>query len=115
MEILGLVFVGTMSPARAAMATFARDVLGLVPADARGMDADLFDLPDGTALAVTDSEEAPAGRTVGFLVRDLDAAVAELRAAGVPTDDEVSSNEQERYVHFWAPDGQLYELVERRT
>jgi glyoxylase I family protein len=115
MEILGLVFVGTFSPARAAMATFARDVLGLTVADARGMDADVFDLPDGTALAVTGSDDGPAGRTVGLLVRDLDTAVAELRAAGVPTDDDVSGNEQERYIHFWAPDGQLYELIERRA
>ena len=115
MQILGLTFVGTFSPSRAAMATFVRDVLGVPSVDARGMDADLFELPDGTTLAVTGSGDGDAGRTVGLLVDDLDAAVAELRAAGVATDDEVSSNERERYVHFWAPDGQLYELVERRT
>jgi hypothetical protein len=115
MEILGLTFVGTFSPSRVAMAAFVRDVLGVAPADARGMDADLFALPDGTTLAVTGSDDGSAGRTVGLLVEDLDEAMAELRAAGVRTDDEVSSNDQERYVHFWAPDGQLYELVERRT
>ncbi len=115
MEILGLSFVGTFSPSRAAMATFVRDVLGVPPADARGMDADVFELPDGTSLAVTSSGDGPAGRTIGLLVADLDAAMVELRASGVRTDDEVSSNERERYAHFWAPDGQLYELVERRT
>jgi glyoxylase I family protein len=78
------------------------------------MDADVFDLPDGTSLAVTDGDDGEAGRTIGLLVDDLDGAVAELRAAGVRTDDEVSGNERERYLHFWAPDGQLYELVERR-
>ena len=114
MEVLGLTFVGTFSPARPEMAAFVRDVLGLPPADARGMDADVFTLPDGTTLAVTGSAEGETGRTVGLLVRDLDAALAELRAAGVATDDDVSSNHQERYVHFWAPDGQLYELIERR-
>jgi hypothetical protein len=114
MQVLGLTFVGTFSPSRPEMAAFVRDVLGLVPADARGMDAELFTLPDGTTIAVTDSEDGTAGRTIGLLVADLEVALAELRAAGVATDDEVSGNEQERYVHFWAPDGQLYELVERR-
>ena len=71
--------------------------------------------PTGRRSPSTDSEDGPAGRTVGLLVRDLDAAVAELRAAGVPTDDDVSGNERERYIHFWAPDGQLYELIERRA
>ena len=114
MEILGLTFVGTFSPSRAAMTSFVRDVLGVAPVDGRGMDADVFGLPDGTTLAVTGSGDGVAGRTVGLLVDDLDAAVVELRAAGVRTDADVSSNERERYVHFWAPDGQLYELVERR-
>jgi hypothetical protein len=40
--------------------------------------------------------------------------VQELRAAGVEVDQEISSNARERYVHFRAPDEQLYELVERR-
>ena len=115
MEILGITFVGTFSPARAAMTAFVRDILAVAPAGASGMDADVFELPDGTTLAVTSSGDGPAGRTIGLLVRDLDAAMAELRAAGVVTDDEVSSNQRERYAHFWAPDGQLYELIERRT
>ena len=76
---------------------------------------DFIDLPDGTTFAVTGSDDGTAGRTVGFLVDDLDAAVAELRSAGVATDDEVSSNDRERYVHFWAPDGHRYELVQPRA
>ncbi len=47
------------------------------------------------------------------MIGNLDQAVQELRAAGTPVDDKVSSNARERYVHFRAPDGQLYELVER--
>ena len=52
-------------------------------------------------------------RSIGFLVEDLDAAVAELRAAGYAVDDP-AQNERQRYVHFRAPDGHLYELVEDR-
>jgi uncharacterized protein len=53
-------------------------------------------------------------RSIGFLVDDLDAAVEELRSAGVEV-DAPASNAEERYVHFVAPDGQVYELVERHA
>ena len=49
---------------------------------------------------------------MGFLVDDVEQAAVELRAAGIATDDEVSSSARESYIHFRAPDGQLYELVE---
>jgi len=52
-------------------------------------------------------------RTIGFLVADLETAVAELRAAGVEV-DEPAENDRHRYVHFRAPDGKLYELVQER-
>ena len=96
------------------MTSFLRDVLSLVPADLPGVDADLFELPDGSSLAVAPSDEPYGERTVGFFVDDLDAASAELRAAGVGIDDEIAANERFRYLHFRAPDGQLYELVETR-
>ena len=114
--VRGLVFVGTRTPDAAAMTAFARDVLGLAPrsgqAEAGG--AAYFDLPDGSSFAVQETDGLePAERTVGLLVDDLDGAVAELHAAGVVT-DEVGDNGSQRYVHFRAPDGRLYELVEDR-
>lgn len=95
------------------MAEFVRDVLGLAPAPAGGMDAEVFALPDGSSFAVT-SPDTPTDqeRTVGFLVADVDQAMRELRDAGVSTDDEVSASATQRYVHFRAPDGHLYELVQ---
>ncbi|MGD9955822.1 MAG: VOC family protein [Candidatus Nanopelagicales bacterium] len=48
------------------------------------------------------------------LCDDLDSALVELRAEGVETDDEVSESAVSRYAHVVAPDGRLYELVERR-
>lgn len=112
MRITGLGFVGTRTGARVEMAGFVRDVLGLVPADVSGVDADLFELPDGSSFAVAPADEPRGERTVGFFVEDLDVAAAELRSAGVDIDDEIAANERFRYVHFRAPDGQLYELVE---
>jgi glyoxylase I family protein len=78
------------------------------------VEADLFDLPDGSSFAVASPQGMGAtARSVGFLVDDIEAAVQELRAAGADVDDYISENARERYVHFRAPDGQLYELVER--
>lgn len=112
MQIQGITFVGTRTAARPEMVRFVRDVLGLRPASAEGIDADLFELPDGSAFAVASAAEPGDERTVGFLVDDLDLAAAELRAHGVET-DEIATNDRYRYLHLRAPDGQLYELVER--
>jgi catechol 2,3-dioxygenase-like lactoylglutathione lyase family enzyme len=114
MEVLGLTFAGTATAQREEMAAFVRDVLGLVAAPLEGASADFFELPDGSRFAVSGPRElGETSRTIGFLVADVDAALDELRAAGVWTDDAVE-NAAYRYAHFRPPDGQLYELVERR-
>jgi catechol 2,3-dioxygenase-like lactoylglutathione lyase family enzyme len=116
MEVLGLAFAGSATDRRPEMARFVADVLGLEPAPAGGVSADMFALPDGAFFAVAgprDAERGETSRTIGFLVADLEAAVQELRAAGVEV-DEPAANDRHRYVHFRAPDGKLYELVEER-
>jgi glyoxylase I family protein len=97
------------------MTQFVGEVLGLTQRHVGGVEADFFDLPDDSSFAVA----SPGGmgksaRSLGFLVADLDEAIAELNAAGVAT-DAPASNGLERYVHFTAPDGHLYELVERHV
>ena len=114
MRILGLVFAGTSTPHRSRMAGFLGDTLSLQRIQVDGVEADLFELPDGSTFAVA----SPGGmgdtpRSLGFLVEDLDVAVADLREAGVEVDP-ISENARERYLHFRAPDGELYELVERK-
>ena len=52
-----------------------------------------------------------AGRPRVKHVRIL--GIAELAALGVATDPP-ATNETDRYVRFTAPDGHLYELIERR-
>lgn len=115
MKIHGIVFAGSGTAARPQMAAFVRDVLGLTPAHVAGVEADLFDLPDGSSFAVASPQGMGAtDRSLGFLVDDIETAMRELSAAGAEVDDEISGNARERYVHFRAPDGQVYELVERR-
>ena len=93
MRINSLAFVGTRTIARETMARFVHDVLGLAPIDPSGLDADLFELPDGSMLAIAPTDELNGERTVGFLVEDLDAACAELRAADVEVDASIAANE----------------------
>lgn len=115
MDVQGIVFAGTGTSARSQMSTFVRDVLGLLPTQVAGVEADLFNLPDGSSFAVASAGGmGETDRSIGFLVGDIEAAICELRAAGSEVDEEVSGNARERYVHFRAPDGHLYELVERR-
>jgi glyoxylase I family protein len=110
MRVQGQVFIGTRTPNAQVMSAFVRDVLGLVPATKNG--TDFFSLPDGSSFAVTAPEELdPAERTVGLLVDDVVSAAAQLRGRGVLV-SEAESNDWQRYVHFRAPDGQLYELVD---
>ena len=115
MKIQGITFAGTGTAARPQMTAFARNVLGMTQVHVDGVEADLFDLPDGSSFAVASAGGMGATQSsIGFLVDDVDAAVQELRDAGADVDDDVSGNARERYVHFRAPDGQLYELVELR-
>jgi catechol 2,3-dioxygenase-like lactoylglutathione lyase family enzyme len=112
MRVRGLTFVGTSTDARERMAALVRDVLGLPSVPVEGSGHDFFALPDGSTFAIGPADGAGGdGRTVGFLVDDVDHAAAELRAAGVPTDDEVAVNARYRYAHFRAPDGHVYELA----
>ena len=113
MRIQGLTFVGTRTEARREMGAFVRDVLRLAPAPSGGLDAEVFGMPDGSSFVVTSPDDpVDHERTVGFLVNDIEQALRELRDAGISTDAEVSSTATQRYVHFRAPDGHLYELVE---
>jgi catechol 2,3-dioxygenase-like lactoylglutathione lyase family enzyme len=115
MRVLGLVFAGTATDRREEMAAFAQNVLGLTPIEVEGAGADMFGLPDGSSFAVAGPRElGETSRSLGFLVANLDEAIETLKRAGVEV-DEIAVNERSRYVHFRAPDGALYELVEAAT
>jgi catechol 2,3-dioxygenase-like lactoylglutathione lyase family enzyme len=116
MEIRGIGFVGSHTHAHAEMEAFARDVLGLTPVTIDGVGATLFAAANGDVLAIARpyEEDDAAERTVGLLVDGVDAAAADLHAAGIETDG-ISENARWRYTHFRAPDGKLYELVEERA
>lgn len=114
MRILGLTFAGTSTHHRSEMAAFLDTTFALPRLQVDGVEADLFGLPDGSTFAVASPEGmGDTPRSIGFLVDDLDDAAAHLREAGVEVGP-VGENARMRYLHFRAPDGELYELIERK-
>ncbi len=117
MNVLKLAWVGTRTERAEETAAFFGGTLGL-RREPEVQDFWLFKLPDGSKVEVfgTDGPSNPhfiTGPVAGFLVDDVHDATAELRAAGVeillgPTVDEGSGN---AWVHFRAPDGNIYELT----
>jgi glyoxylase I family protein len=94
------------------MTRFLRSVVGASQTEVAGVTADMFVFADGSAFAVASPGGMGADRSVGFLVDDLDDAVRDLRSAGVVV-GQSARNDLFRYVHFRAPDGHVYELMER--
>jgi catechol 2,3-dioxygenase-like lactoylglutathione lyase family enzyme len=111
MEIVGLGWLGTRTPHANALVDFYVRTLGLRLAyEEEGFW--VFTLPDGRNVEVFDpnrggKEHFDTGPVAGFAVRDLPAAVAELRAAGV----ELLGEPGPTWQHFRGPDGNVYELV----
>src|SRR3954468_21104631 len=95
-----------------------RDVLGL-GVHSSETDFAVLEVPDGATVEVF----GPASRynrhlphpVAGFLVADVEEAAEELRAAGVEIVLPIQGGETRSWMHFRAPDGFIYELVEDRS
>ncbi len=94
---------------------FFRDVLGL-PVDVPREDFALARMPNSSLLEIfgpgdRDHEHFSTGPVPEFLVDDVDAAAAELRAAGVEVWGPYREEEYGGWVHFRAPDGTVWGLT----
>ena len=113
MEIEGIVFAGSATPAAEETTAFFAQIFGMEPEPLEGYPANIFSFPDGSSFGVVQIPSADlATRTIGFRVADLDAAITELAEAGIEVGP-VGENKLGRYAHLTAPDGRLYELVEK--
>jgi catechol 2,3-dioxygenase-like lactoylglutathione lyase family enzyme len=111
MEVMGLGWLGTRTRDAEALVDFYSRVLGLRPTH-QEPGFWVFTLPDGNnvevfGMAYGGKDHFDTGPVAGFTVRDLPAAVAELRAAGV----ELLGAPGPTWQHFRGPDGNVYELV----
>jgi catechol 2,3-dioxygenase-like lactoylglutathione lyase family enzyme len=124
MHVRRLQWVGSRADDLPAMAALYRDVLGLRQVVDDGTTAK-FELPDGGEMQAFGPGHADytflvehgfSGPVPMFEVDDLDGAFVELQSAGLEIIGEgIYSDDAWRWVHFRAPDGNLYELATRRT
>ena len=116
MEIIKLAWVGTRTDSFEPTADFFRDVLGLQK-DLDRPGFQVLKLPDGSKVELfgPDSDinrHFTTGPVVGFLVDDVDAAASELRSRGVEILLEEKDSSGNAWVHFRAPDGNIYEFTQ---
>jgi catechol 2,3-dioxygenase-like lactoylglutathione lyase family enzyme len=111
--------VGTRTDAFAETVAFFRDVLG-VPLTEVEPDFGWSRMPDSSQFEVFGPSDVEhryfaTGPVPEFLVDDLPAALAELRAAGVEILGEPNVRGREGWLHFRAPDGNVYGLTAAST
>lgn len=115
MRVLSLTWVGTRTADYPATLAFFRDVLGL---GVRSSEADfaVLSVPDGATVEVfgpaSEYNQHLTHPVAGFLVSDLEKALGELQAVGVEIVLPVQHGGTRSWMHFRAPDGFVYELVE---
>ena len=111
---VGGVFFRARDPER--LLAWYREHLGVDPApDFHGREFEGG--PTVWALFPADTDYfGPSGQSlmVNYRVRDLDAMLAQLRAAGVPVDDKVHESEFGRFGWATDPEGNRFELWEGR-
>ncbi len=115
MHVLSLVWVGIRTDNHPATASFFTDVLGL-GVNSSETDFTVLDVPGGATVEIF-GPSSPYNRhlthpVAGFRVSDLETAVDELRAAGAEIVLPVQHGGPRSWMHFRAPDGFIYELVE---
>ena len=116
MQITGLSWLGTRTDRFDEMVNFAKSVLGLEPSlEEEGVA--LFDLPNGDQFEVFSPEHHggghPASGVAGaFTVADVEAARAELLAAGIEV-GEAQTAMGYVWAYLTAPDGNAYLVISK--
>jgi catechol 2,3-dioxygenase-like lactoylglutathione lyase family enzyme len=120
MKVLGIRWVGVRADGYDAMVGFLRDVLGLQVAFEEDATAELSLANDdrvqvfGPGHRYYELFGACGGGPVPlFEVDDLEAARAELVAAGIEVIGEIERDGSWQWLNFRGPDGKLYELASR--
>ena len=115
MKVHGVVWVGTRTAAFDQSVGFFRDVLG-IDLEVVAPDFAFSRMPNTSQLEVfgpgdVDHTDFTTGPVPEFLVDDIRGAIEELRAAGVEILGTPVIQATDGWVHFRAPDGNVYGLT----
>ena len=115
MKVHGIAWVGTRTGRFEETVAFFRDVLG-IPFVSDRPDFVFGQMPDSSVMEVfgpsdRDHTDFTTGPVPEVLVDDLRAGLAELQAAGVEILGDPVVDGPDGWVHFRAPDGNVYGLV----
>jgi predicted enzyme related to lactoylglutathione lyase len=115
MKVHGLVWVGVRTAEFDRTLEFFRDVLG-VPLTEVSEGFGWSEMPNTSRFEIfgpddPDHTHFTTGPVPEFLVDDLAAAADELRAAGVELLGEIGGTAEQGWLHFRAPDGNVYGLT----
>ena len=119
MKVLGVVWAGTRTEKYAETFAFFRDVLGL-PLTEPEPDFGWSRMPNSSQFEIfgpsdTQHRHFSTGPVPEFLVEDLAAALEELQAADVEILGEPHLEGTNGWLHFRAPDGNVYGLTAAPT
>jgi len=122
MKVLGMRWVGIRSPEYEPMLRLLRDVMGLKVEFAEDTTAELSSA-NGDRVQVFAPGDAyyeffgdhARGPVPLFEVEDILAARAELVQAGIAVIGDIRQDKAWEWLHFRAPDGNLYELASRKS
>jgi predicted enzyme related to lactoylglutathione lyase len=114
-KVRGVVWAGTRTAAFDETVAFFRDVLGVELQVVRP-DFAWARMPNTSQLEVfgttdQDHDHFTTGPVPEFLVDDIDEAIEELRAAGVEILGRPGVDGDSGWVHFRAPDGNVYGIT----
>jgi hypothetical protein len=115
MKIKGIVWLGTCTDRFDQMADFCRNMLGLPQSQSEPGFA-VFEMPNGDIFEIIHPQQSMntfmTHPVAGFLVDDIEAALAELEAKGIEFIGPIHEDSEDyKYTHFRAPDGFVYELT----
>lgn len=115
MKVFGVVWAGVRTDAFEQTVDFFRDVLGVPLVDVQPGFA-WSKMPNSSQLEIfaaddRDHQHFTTGPVVEFLVEDVHAAAEELQAAGVELLGPIGGDAEDGWLHFRAPDGNVYGLA----
>lgn len=119
MNIKGIIWLGVRTKKFKEQCDFYEKLFNLpVVYDEPGFK--VFDLPNGDRVEVfdeanPDGEHFSTGPVVGFWVDNIEAARAEMEAAGITFLGETGIGDTSKWAHFRGPDGNTYEITERNS